>query len=392
VTTLPVAKTAWPRWAAWGFCLLIFVIICGDVVLHPDKHNTTPVYRAASSNWWAGIDPYTNNPHSGFFYFPQAAFLFTPFNVLPYLTGEIAWRVFTFGLFLYALVRLNGFFLATKTTAPARTFLVLALLAVPSAFASLRNAQFDLPVAAIVVLAAAEVAAERWATATLWLCLGVALKPLTVVPLLLFGALYWRLILRLVVGLLIVAALPFLHWNPVFVAQEYQRCFATLVWASHGDEPRYSDLFALLSIAKVDVPQTVRTVARVLFAFVYLGLGAAAVRRLAFAESAWTVGALAADYLMLFNPRTETCSYVALGPFIASLALVRAMEGRAWASRLLGFAALGLACDAFPRLGTLSVQGLTDRWLKPLIALLFLATVIAFIFRPATRQGGERVR
>lgn len=382
MTTLPASKTPWQRWAAWGFCLLIFAIICGNVALHPDKHNTTPTYRLASSNWWAGIDPYTNNAHAGFLYFPQAAFLFTPFNVLPYMTGELLWRACTFGLFLYALVRLQAFFLAARTPAPGWTFLFLALLAVPSSFASLRNAQFDLPLAALIVLAAAEIAAARWATATLWLCLGVAIKPLAVVPLLLFSALYWRLIPRVLIGLVIVALLPFLHWNPAFAAQEYRRCFETLAWAAQADEPRYSDLGALLALKlHVEPSQTVKTVARALFALVYLGLGAAAVRRLSVTDSAWTVGALAADYLMLFNPRTETCSYVFLGPWVASLALACSAQKRTWLSRALGFAALGLACDAFPTLGPLNVHLMTDRWFKPLLALLFLPALVWFIFR-----------
>lgn len=388
MTTLPAQKSAWPRWAAWGFCLLIFAIICTDVVLHPDKHNTTPVYRDASSNWWSGIDPYTYNAHAGFLYFPQAAFLFTPFNVLPYMAGEILWRACTFGLFAYALSRLNAFFLTTKTDAPGRTLLYLALLAVPSAFASLRNAQFDLPLAALIILAAAEVAAERWATAALWLCLAVGLKPLAAVPLLLFCALYWRLIPRVLVGLLIVIALPFLHWNPAFVAQEYQRCFQTLAWAAQGDEPRYSDLAALVSMKLgYDAPQTVKTVARVIFAIVYFGLGAMAVRRLRSFEAAWAIGALAADYLMLFNPRTETCSYVFLGPFVASLAIYCSAQGRRWLAWALGFAAIGFACDAFPRLGALSVHDLTDRWFKPLLALLFLPALIWFIFRSRREES-----
>jgi hypothetical protein len=381
VTTLPAQKRAWTRWAAWGVCLLVFAIICGDVVLHPDKHNTTPTYRLASSNWWEGVDLYTNNAHAGFFYFPQAAFLFTPFSVMPYMAGELVWRACTFGLFLYALMRLNAFFLAARTASPARTFFFLVLLAVPSAFASLRNAQFDLPLAALIILAAAEIASGRWSTAALWLCLGVALKPLALVALLLFSALYWRLIPRVAVGLLIVAALPFLHPNPGFVLQEYQRCGETLLWAAKGDEPRYSDLAALLSRFGLDVSQTVRTLSRVVFALVYLGLGAAAVRRLALADSAWAAGALAANYLMLFNPRTETCSYVALGPFVASLALLHAAQGRKWLARGLGFAALGFACDAFPRIGSFSVHDLTDRWFKPLLAVLFLVALIAFIFQ-----------
>ena len=389
MTTLPAQKSAWPRWAVWGFCLLIFAIICTDVALHPDKHNTTPTYRAASSNWWQGIDPYTNNAHAGFLYFPQAAFLFTPFNVLPYLTGELVWRACTFGLFLYALKRLHAFFLAAKSPAPARTFLFLALLAVPSSFASLRNAQFDLPLAALIVLTSAEVAAGRWSTAALWLCFAMALKPLAAVPLLLFCALYWRLVPRVLVGLIIVVALPFLHWNPSFVAQEYVRCYQTLAWAAQGDEPRYSDLAALFAKAGILVPQVVKTIARVVFALGYLGLGAMAVRRLSVAQAAWAVGALAADYLMLFNPRTETCSYVFLGPFVASLALYYSVEGQRWLARGLGFAAVGLACDAFPRLGSFSVHDLTDRWFKPLIAVVFLAALVAFIVRPGPEKSPE---
>ena len=92
------------------------------------------------------------------------------------------------------------------------------------------------------------------------------------------------------------------------------------------------------------------------------------------------IGALAADYLMLFNPRTETCSYVFLGPFVASLALFyAAMPGRKWLGYALGFGAICLACDAFPKIGAFSIHDLTDRWLKPLVALLFLPVLIHFI-------------
>ena len=135
------------------------------------------------------------------------------------------------------------------------------------------------------------------------------------------------------------------------------------------------------------MPLAAKTVARVMFALGYLGLGAVAVRRLTLAESAWTVGALAADYLMLFNPRTETCSYVFLGPFVASLALYYGTQGRRWLARGLGFAALGLACDAFPRLGSFSVHDMTDRWFKPLIAVVFLVALVAFILREEVSTG-----
>ena len=372
------------RWVAWALWLLIFLSIFADVAQRPLKHTTTPTYRLASQQWWAGIDPYTYNNHAGFLYLPQAAILFTPFTWGPLLLGEFLWRAVVFGLFAYALVRLQGFFLAKRDSNADLTFLILTLLAVPSSLASLRNAQFDLPLAALLILSAAEVAETRWSQAAFWMCVALALKPLAAVPLLLFGALYWKLIPRLIIGIAIVLALPFLHWNPAFAAHEYVRCVQTLAWATGAHEPRYSDLGALLERVAIYPPDWLKTAARLLFAFGFLGLGAWAKRRLNRANAACTIGALSAVYLMLFNPRTETCSYVFLGPFVASLALWYGWNARVrWMAWPLGFAALCFACDAIPY-----IHLLTDRWLKPLLALIFPAR--AGLAHRTT--GGRRAR
>lgn len=377
------------RWATLGLWLALFGGVMVAVFLNLKTHTTMPTYQLASARWWQGIDPYTMDAHAGFLYFPQAAVLFTPFHFMPVWGAEIFWRATTFGLYFYALVRLGRFFLSEDGVFSAKTFLYLSLLAVWSSLASLRNAQFDLPLAALVVLTSAEVAASRWTAAAIWICLAVALKPLAVVPLLLFTALYWKLIPRVIIGMAVVIALPFLHWSPSFVAHEYVRCFQTLVMASKGDEPRYSDLAALLSLYGYAPSPELKTVVRVIFAAVYLGIGWLAVRRLKGIESAWVVGALSADYLMLFNPRTETCSFVFLGSFVASLALFYAQQsGRRAAAWMLGVGAICLACDAFPTIHHVSLHLLTDRWMKPLVAVVFFFMMLQFIFekRPAPAQ------
>ncbi len=392
-------KSPWQKWAAWGFWILCFAAIMVDVVHKPQQHTTTPTYRFAATHWWTGIDPYTfdnretaptitpdpaspapwwMNQHDDFLYFPQAVVIFTPFNILPFYVGEILWRAFTFGLFAYSVVRLVRFFLPEDKS--GHTFLILSLLAIPSSWASLRNAQFDLPLAALIILTSAEVASSKWTAAAFWLCLAFALKPLAAVPLLLFGALYWKLIPRLILGLLIIALLPFLHWSPAYVAHEYVRCIQAMSWASKGDAPKFSDLFALLYHLGYDASIPLKNAVRVLFAMIYLGLGWAAIRRLGRCKAAWAVGALSANYLMLFNPRTETCSYVFLGAFIASTAIYYAQQSsHKWLSYGLGFTALGLACDAFPKIGAFSIHDMTDRWFKPLLALLFLPVLVQFI-------------
>jgi hypothetical protein len=72
---------------------------------------------------------------------------------------------------------------------------------------------------------------------------------------------------------------------------------------------------------------------------------------------------------------------------VASLALFYAPRpGRKWLSRGLGFAALGLACDAIPKINDFSVNDMTDRWFKPLLALFFLPILIQFIFETRSRD------
>ena len=272
-------------WGCWAIWLLVFLIIGSDVARRPQNHTTTPTYRTATADWWAGIDPYTKNSHSGFLYFPQAAVLFTPFTWPPFLIGELLWRATVFALLAYALWRLAQFFIARENPVFAKTYFVLSLLAVPSSMASLRNAQFDLPLAAIVVLSAAEIAEARWNWAAFWVCLGLALKPLMIVPLLLFGALYFiPLVPRLVVGLVITLLVPFLNLHPGFVAHEYVRCGQTLLWAAQPHEAKFSDVVALFGHAHIKLPDTAWTGVRVIFALAFLGLGGLARAKLVAAE------------------------------------------------------------------------------------------------------------
>ncbi len=395
-----MSRRKWERWtwAAAAIWLLVFLVIGADVARRPLRHTTMPTYRLATAHWWQGVDLYAANArdtHDGFVYLPQAAVLFTPF-ALPSLAGDLLWRTAGFGLLAWAIYRLGHVFVARGDVLAPRTWFWLSLFSVPSAMASLRNAQFDLPLAALIVLATVEIAEARWATAVLWLCLALALKPLALVPLLLFGAIWFRTLApRLFIGLVILAALPFLHWNPAYVAHEYQRCAATIFSASQSHEPRFSDLGGLLDKLRVTPPDGVMTALRLAAAAGFLALAWIGRRRLDAITAAWLVGALSVNYLMLFNPRTETCSYVMLGPFIASLACLEWEAGRkplAWA---LGVMALLLASDAVPSLAHFDFHLLTDRWLKPLVALVFLGVLVRISLRgkqkiaggPSTRSG-----
>ena len=374
-------------WAA----LLIWSICCALVVTHyvlnPHKHDSLDPSIVATRHWWAREDMYSspNNSGSAFFYFPQSAIIFTPVIWGTPPTGTAILRVFNFILFGWGVWRTSRLLLESSLGKSENFFLWVSLLAIPASLASLRNGQFDLPLAAVVLLATADVAAERWWWAVFWLCLGVTFKPLAMVPLLLFGALYLPLWFRLVVGLVFVAIMPWLCAPWGYVNWQYYRLFQTFGWAYHLHEERFSDFASLLESAGIRPPEPWMTLIRLSASLLCLGLGWVARRTLSAPIAAWFIGSMAAEFLVLFNPRSEACSFVFLSPFVAALAvfyLLRPLDkmqyGR-WIGWCLAIDAFLLASDGIP--GEFGSISLLHIWLKPLAATWAFLALIAFLVK-----------
>ena len=212
-----------------GILACVFLSSIGDVVLHPLKHTTMPTYRLASTQWWQGIDPYsTRCACRNFSIFRRRRCFLRRSMCCRFMAGEILWRACDVRTFRLCAGAVERFFSLREW--PAREN-------ISASVAAGRAELLGEPAQRAVRLAAGRAdRADRGGNRDRAVdggsrvdLSGVALKPLAVVPLLLFGALYWKLIPRVAVGLLIVLALPFLHWNPAFVAHEYVRCFQTLV-------------------------------------------------------------------------------------------------------------------------------------------------------------------
>jgi hypothetical protein len=101
-------------------------------------------------------------------------------------------------------------------------------------------------------------------------------------------------------------------------------------------------------------------------------------RRLSPRAAALSVFALLAAWLMLFNPRTESNTYVVLVPWIAVVAVASWLRGRRGEAAFLAVLALLLGCDV----PNLAIHLATDHWLKPLVALAFLAWWVVRLARP----------
>lgn len=351
---------------------LLFALIVGIVVaVQPDKHTVTPEYRHASEKWWSGSESLYNSDQGGYLYLPQAAILYTPYQLLPKRLGEPLWRWTGLALLALGLWRVSGLL---DPSQKERLFLAATLLVIPSALSSARNGQVNLPLAGLFLLVVADLATFRWNSATLWLLLGVLLKPIALAPALLAAVCFPPLRLRLIGGFAVTLAAAYLHPSSSFVTAEYHHFLQKFLLAgSPIVKDNFSDFFGMLWHWGIHPTPMIISFCRAMAAGLTLIFTLLAMRR--FSENqilqAFAMMLLAALYLMLFNPRTEENSYVMLAGFTALLAARDFVTGRTRRGQWLAFFSLLLAVENYG-----FIYHLTKIWFKPLISLGFLMALI----------------
>jgi alpha-1,2-mannosyltransferase len=331
-------------WVMWGVVLVVVCVMIGMSKKPITAKSVTGNYRSACVAWWDREPMYriaNAEDIDGFLYFPQAAILHTPFSFGPPKMGEFLWRAAILGVFAAGVWRLAK--LANKEGKP-EYFAVISFLAVFSVAGNLRNGQSNLMMAGTMMLAAAELGEKNWWRAVFWLVLGLMFKPLGAVMILLAGAVYWReMSWRLLVGILVGAALPFLT-APVDYAWSQHVDFVTKMRAAGAPNRMFADVKGMVeTYAGPVVPDKVFMAVRGVMALVTLGLAWWANQRFGARGGALALLAGATVYLMLFNPRTEGLSYVALAPLMGVF-LCRAV----WEKRNVAVAVwLGVCCVMF---------------------------------------------
>ncbi len=373
--------TSWVRsphavrmaWAAWG---LLFLIMAG-IVLSGGDRTVTGNYWQAGASWLSGRPLYAETGH-GFIYLPQAAIAFAPFSVLPPVIAGVLWRLLTVGAYAYGVRHLAR--LGEDHTGIA-LFPLMTALCLPLASDSARNGQATLLVTAMMILAVIDLADQRWTRAAVWLCVGVAIKPLGTFLLLLAAVLYKPVRGRLLATMACVAVVPFLMQRPDYVISQY-RAWATMVTigAHVGSAQDWAQLFGLLSIAGLHVSAVVQTAMRAAAAVLTLGVCLFAARRQTAAQAAVSLFVLHACFLMLFSPRTENNTYAVLAPGIAVLcAQAWLIEGRRLAG--VALAALAIITAGGYELGRRILPASPPTWLAPLMTVCFAVYAVGRVWR-----------
>lgn len=362
-----------PEARAWRVAVFVWAVymavIAGIVAVQPDRRTVTPEYREAAEEWWAGEDIYEVRMH-GYLYLPQAAIIYSPFAALPGRVGEPLWRLVGLGLFAWCLWRLSGVFGGGRR---GLWFLVATVAAVPSSFSAARNGQMNLAMAALLGLAAVDLGRGAWNRAGVSLLLSVALKPLGAVPCLLAGGCNPKpMVWRLAVGAAILGGVAFLHANPEYVVRQYELFVETMQIARKPKQSLFCDIQGMFWAFGVRPPEVVMTLLRAGAAAGTLGVAWLATRRYDAARAGFVCMLMAAWYLLLFNPRTETNSYVLIAPF-AGVLVAAALAAGGSGRRFLWLAAyaLVLSCENWGPL-----HALTNLWLKAAATLVFGAVLI----------------
>jgi hypothetical protein len=247
----------------------------------------------------------------------------------------------------------------------------------PCAGVNVQRGQAEIAMTALMFLGAADAAELRWSRAALWLCLGFALKPLALVPMLLYAVLYRQMRSRAAVGVLVVLLVPFLHPDTHYVIAQDAAMVDELVFAAQPGITRYNDIAMMFHRFGIDLAPTAILTLRIAGAALTLWLAIVAVRLQALEHGIITVLALAVTYLVVFNPRTELGSYMNLAALVGLSTMLAWYRGDKTTAVLLALLVLGFGTQVYGNF----LYRLTDVWLKPLLGLVYLGWLARRILR-----------
>jgi hypothetical protein len=177
--------------------------------------------------------------------------------------------------------------------------------------------------------------------------------------------------------MLVFAGLSFIHYDPTYVLNQWQMCIKQVTVASIPPGNNYDDIAGMFRTFGFDLPDKQWFPVRAVFAFVTLGLAWRVKKIYPAALAPILATALSAAYLMAFNPRTETVSYIILSPYVALFAAIlfreKALTSLVW---ILVFLCIGFGSDCYG-----DIYKFTRIWFKPLLALVFFFILAMWAFR-----------
>jgi len=367
-------RMPWIGWAGW--LAMCTVALMG---VSPKRYGATfGVYIDYARTFFASEPLYDPARIDAYLYWPVSLAVLGPFLPLDTVTAAIVALALSAAMLSWASYRLMQAMLADE---PRANPLVLAgfllLINIPAAWYNFKQVQAQTAMTAGMMLAAAAMMRGRWNIAPMWLFVSAAIKPLSVVMILLCGALQPRLRLGMLTALVTALALPFAFADAGYLIDEYRAWVLKLLHLSDARSGAWlyqADFATLLDSLGIALPGSLTKGVRFAAAFGTLLIAwriATIKDRLLFPLA---VLMLTGCYCTLFGPRNEFLSFLILTPSVTALGLyllVRNLDDRrGWllivASLVLGF----------------SISLTIDRALKPAVVAAVYVWLIWLTLQP----------
>lgn len=346
------------------------VIIAVMVIVDPTHRSVSAGYIEAAIRFWQGEPLYNPEASRGFLYLPAFAVAYLPLSVLGLTLGDLVWRAATLSLLAVAMLRVVG---RLEPKNEKLEILGLALLiALVGAAGAVRNGQSTILLLSTTLLAFDAAYDRKFAKAAAWVTVAVLAKPLGIVVWLLIGGARPAALPWLFGFLAVVLIAPYAVADPAYVNAQYLEFVQVLRYISPelGNAASWTDFMAIVRALGLTMGQeaayAIRAIAAVLtFAAVIL-----LTRRRDYLTAAVFPATLACSYMLLFNPRAETNTYMLMAVPFGLLAAYMLRETRlVTEGRTVAIACVALGTGALGRL----VMDLFDPWSKPVLLILVLA-------------------
>ena len=348
--------------AIWtiAFLVVIPLVLDGRVKGVPFQ-----AYMAAGQRWLEHAPLYDLTNIDGFQYLPQSAAFFSLLVRVGTPTADVLWRAMGWIGLATGQWRLARRLLRERLEAG---FVVATCLTALQACNALGNGQANLMLAALCLHATIALISQRfWSVAAL-LSLGLALKPLMLVPLLVVITLYPATRWRTGLWMCAVALFPLIARGVDYAIAQYDSCIVKLRMCADPNR-LFEDLASMLASFGLRLSSAAYWGLRSVFALLVLCACLLLRRRLPEPFATTSVMGLTLGYLMLFNPRTLSSSYVMVAAFAAPLAAAAMLHGAPRRAMVLG------ACVVAWNLNH-HVFGFAQHWLNPLACLVFCAELL----------------
>ena len=212
---------------SWLIAAIIILVIEVSFIVfyhfHSNFHRSVvPSYFGAALGWMDAKPLYIGFTGGGFIYLPQSAILFIPFALFPLRVCILLWlflNVYLLLLSIYLIVKQSKL-LNSKLNSNLYLFWII-LWCLGLGFGVLRNGQMSLMVVILTLFVVYCMQRKKDCWTSVWLNLGLALKPTMIIFYLLVAGCRPKILPKLLLGLVIIMAFPFLTQSPNYVISQY---------------------------------------------------------------------------------------------------------------------------------------------------------------------------